>query len=319
MKQAITTLLFILFGSNVWACYCSKSDFKPNDFFNSKYIFEGEVTKVERCRVYFKIIKNIRGNLSNEEAYTDTKCDYYCGITTKFEVGQKWIMYGSSREGVPFYTDDCSRSSLISKTEDYEIGQINLLSTINGYTKLYSKDSILLAEGVVKKQKREGEWKIYDKHGFPKQIATFKNNKIVKRSIVFHTPWNREMIRYDSVPDYIGKVKSITLYNENHEIDLKRLYDENGVLYAQQLYKNGKAHGHHFSSHYSCYYIDGKKNGKYWIKHYRSDQIKIEGEFIMGKPVGAFNYYDRDGHLICKLEDEYLSFRDVLDKIKNNR
>lgn len=319
MKQAITILFILFFRTNLKACYCSYSEFEPNNYFNSKYIFEGEVTKVGDCRVSFKIIKNYRGNLSDEDAYTDTKCDFYCGIMTTFEVGQKWIMWGGSREGITFYTDGCTRSSIKSKKKEFEIAQIKILSKIKGYSKFYSKDSILISEGKVRKKKREGEWKFYDKYGFPKQIATFKNNKIIKQSILFHIPSRHETIQNDFTPLYIGKVKSIKKYNESGDLESSRIYNQNGELIAQQMYKSGKKHGHNFASHYSSHYLNGVKDGKYWINHYPTDQIKIEGEFRLGKPIGIFNYYGKEGELIYKLKGEFLEFKEVLDKIENER
>jgi antitoxin component YwqK of YwqJK toxin-antitoxin module len=319
MKQVITLIFILFFNSNLLACYCSYSEFEPNHYFNSKYIFEGEVTKVEECRVYFKIIENYKGNLTDENAYTDTKCDYYCGIMATFEVGQKWIMWGGEKDGTPFYTDGCSRSSIKSKKRDFEIGEIKKLSTIKGYKKFYSKDSILIAEGKVNRQQREGEWKFYDQYGFPKQIATFKNNRIVRQSILFHIPSKHETLPNEFVPQYVGKVKSIKKYDKNRDLESSRIYNQNGNLIVQQLYKNGKKHGHNFANHYSSYYTNGLKNGKYRINHYKTDQIKIEGEFRNGKPVGIFNYYDNGGELIYQLKDEYIEYKEVLNKIENER
>ncbi len=319
MKQINALIIILFLNSNLLACYCSYSEFEPNHYFNSKYIFEGEVTKVEECRVYFKIIENYKGNLTDEKAYTDSKCDYYCGIMATFEVGQKWIMYGDEKEGIPFYTDGCYRSSMKNKKKEFEIEEIKKLSKIRGYTKFYSKDSILIAEGKVNKQQREGEWKFYDQYGFIKQIATFKKNKIVKQSILFHIPPNHETIPNGFVPSYIGKIKSINIYDRKSRLESSKSYNQKGELTSQQLYKNGKKHGQHFTRHYSCFYINGQKDGKYWINHYPTNQLKIEGAFSKGKPIGTFKYYDKEGELIYEVKDEYLDYKEVLKKLNNER
>lgn len=317
----------MILNQSVSACYCSKGSFEPNQYFGSTYVFEGIVTKVEECRTYFKIIKNYKGNLTDEDAYTDTTCDPYCGMMVTFKVGQVWIMWGKGNEHYTFYTDDCTRSSIKNKSNGHELEQIQRLSSEEGYSKFYSTDSILIAEGSVKNQQREGQWKFYDEYGFPKEIVTYKNNRVTKKRIKFYIPppieygndIEHEKIRNGNIPEYIGKVMSIMLYDNDYKLKSEKDYNKEGSLVAQRQYKNGKPDGHHFAKHYSKHYKKGKQEGKYWIKHYKSEIIKTEGNYKNGKPIGEFKYFSEKGELIYKSYNEHLEYMDVHERIRNKR
>ena len=326
MKRILIVIVLLFISQYIEACYCKNSPFHPDDYFNASYIFKGEVIKVEKCRVFFKIIKNYKGDLSNRDAYTDTKCDFYCGIMSQFNVGEVWLMWGKHREGFMFYTDDCTRSRIMKTVNNYELDQLEKISTQNGFSKIYSPDSICLAEGIVSSQKKQGAWKIYDKQGFIKRIATYKNDKPITKNISFHTPSyavtpseENKKIKLGFVPHYIGKVSNIILYDQQDRISSVKYFSREGRLTSQKLYKNGKQHGHIFSDYYSVHFVNGRRHGKYFNKHYKTGFIKCEGEFRKGQPIGPFRYYDENGKLIYEISDRFLEYDDVLKVIKSNK
>jgi len=323
MKKYILSLPCLLIWQFALGCYCNYSEFQPYHYFNSTYIFEGKVISVGECKISFEIINNFRGELENKDAFTYTKCDFYCGIMTTFEVDQVWIMYGSPLNDKKFYTDGCTRSSLKEKVKNREIEMLKNLYSLNGYYKSYSADSVMISKGTVRNQNRESLWETYDKFGFRKQIVVYKNNKPFTNFVSFYIPpkyfdnkIEAEKFKRGIIPEYVGKVKSTVVYDKSGKVKVSNKFNKQGKLIQQNLYKNGKYHGHNFANHYSSHYKDGKRHGQYSIKHYKTEFIKKEGQFDNGKPVGFFKYYNKKGELIYKTENEDLQYKEVLKRIK---
>lgn len=134
--------------------------------------------------------------------------------------------------------------------------------------KTYASNGRLIATGYYEYQKKEGEWKYFDKDSG--QLLLVEENKAGK----VHG-WSR-------------------LYNPN-----------NGVMVEETQYVEGEPNGQ--CRKYSdtgvllmeCQYCDGVLNGP-TKSYYPNTALKEEGQYANGKKVGVWKTYNEDGDVIAE-------------------
>ncbi len=81
----------------------------------------------------------------------------------------------------------------------------------------------------------------------------------------------------------IAILVSTNLFSNSTEGTKKDLKDKNGKKSTETIYK------------------DGKENGKYFL-YYSNGNIRTKGEYENGKPIGVWEYFDKDEKLTGKAE-----------------
>ena len=141
----------------------------------------------------------------------------------------------------------------------------------------------LLYEAYFVDNKPVGDFKKYDKTGYLTVLMVYDKNGEYARATFYHSN---------------GKPAGIGNYQEKNKDSIWNYYDEGGILYLQESYKNGINHGafKHFNSQKALveetYWKDGVKDGS-WKKFFQDGKIMWESTYVKGKLEGkAISYYN---------------------------
>jgi len=168
-----------------------------------------------------------------------------------------------------------------------------------------------MVNGLFKKGKRDGSWQYFNNYGGLTSTEEYSMGKILEDKDYFLN----------------GNIKSITLYNENSELDgyYKRSYID-GSTKSEGYYKNDNAEkewifyyedgtvsikNYYFHNDLSGYQYEYSVNGKLFSKNFYKDGFRISSSYYdtEGVELDVINYYtDTTGFLKYKNGSKRLSY-----------
>jgi len=149
------------------------------------------------------------------------------------------------------------------------------------------ENGTLQYEGYFIDGKPVGDFKRYDKRGDLYAYLKHEANSDLARSVFYHSNG-----KPSATGNYIGKLKD-SIWN---------YYDDGGILYLQESFKNGVNHGtfRKYTSEKILFdevnWKDGVKDGS-WRKFYTSGELMWQSTYVNGKLEGDAKSYFQSGQV----------------------
>lgn len=239
--------------------------------------------------------------------------DASCGLFV--QKGESWIIWAYLQKG-RLETDLCTRSNQIKHVSNTDINTLRELKR-SPQTSIWKNEAgVVIAEGRLENQKPIGYWKYYYKDGHIEMEGAYLNEKFHGQWLNYWDPesivarWKYDKkIPEDSMPDLNGLINRMRhirhykngiahgdfIYYEVTSIDKPSTFSQ----YKDGL-QNGKAIGYYENGliYYEQNFLNGKRHGLERF-YYSSGQLHKEGKFVDGQLIGAYKYFDESGNPIA--------------------
>ena len=188
----------------------------------------------------------------------------YDGIYEEYYLDNNLKSIGIYKNGIKYgYWKEFYKDNILKSTVDFdEYG--------NGNYESYLNTGEISSIGTYKDYLKDGKWVTYYPNGNVEWILFYLNDRINPNKLCSNWYESGYKRTEGFLVDFENKIIWDGKYIE---------YYENGIIYLQGNYSNGKKDGD-------------------WIEYYQNRVVKNQGEFSDNKEIGKWTYYNEDGELI---------------------
>lgn len=156
-KPGLIVLLFLFFGSGIFACQCPPSSLSLDECAKYEIIFRGRIDSLINCderpgEIIFEVIDLYKGAITKKfRVIFDCKAE----CAQPLQAGEEWIIYANFKQVTNARLDWCSRSRKFFAIDKQDFYSINLGNT-------YEQEHAFLASKLGTHRPVSGEKKVAD-------------------------------------------------------------------------------------------------------------------------------------------------------------